>query len=162
MPILPLALMLLADVLPPRPMLVQVFRDPITDEVRAFATLREAGNRLVISCRAEDDAAPRVTFHSRRWLARGRILSGERPVTYRFDRQPPRRSFWDIDARHATLTNRRRVGNFLNGLYSADRLVIRTRDMEDRRIDAIFRLKETRPAVEQALAACGQASRAAD
>jgi hypothetical protein len=39
-------------------------------------------------------------------------------------------------------------------MMSAERLVIRARDIEDRRVDMTFRLADVRPAIEQALAAC--------
>ena len=149
-----LALTLIASEPPPRPATVEVVRDPITDEIRAYATVRDDGNRLVVSCAPADYQGARITFHSRRWLARGHFLSGDRPLIYRFDQQPPRRMLWDIDDRHGTLTRPVRVAAFLAGLQSARRLVIRTRDLENRRLDLVFRLNDVAPAVERAMAAC--------
>ncbi|HEV2866874.1 MAG TPA: hypothetical protein VGX37_10180 [Allosphingosinicella sp.] len=152
-----IALALNASELPVQPMTVEVVRDPITDGIRASATLREDGNRLVVSCQPHEYHGPRITFHSRRWLQRGYFFSGQRPVTFRFDNQRPARMFWEIDDRSATLDGDRRVAYFLNGLFVSERLVIRTRDVEKRRFDMIFHLRDVRPAVEQALRACSGA-----
>lgn len=149
-----IALALFAVEPPPRPMSVDVIQDPITDTVRAFAVVREGGDRLVVSCDPDRYDGPRVSFHARRWLARGNLFTGERPVIYRFDEAPPRRTMWDIEDRHGTLTGRSRVIGFLNDLVVAEKLVIRTRDIENHRYDLSFRLVDVRPAVEQALAAC--------
>jgi hypothetical protein len=149
-----LALTIMASEPPPRPMSVEVVRDAITDEVRASASVRDDGNRLVVSCEPGEYDGPRISVHSRRWLGRGHIFSGDRPVIYRFDSQPPRRMMWDIDGRWATLSRGVRVAAFLRDLQGAQRLVVRARDVENRRFDMIFRLKDVAPAVQQALAAC--------
>jgi len=149
-----MALTIMASEPPPRPMTVEVVRDPITDAVRADATLRDDGNRLVVSCDPAEYDGPRIRVHSRRWLGRGHLFSGHRPVIYRFDNQRPRRMLWDIEDRRATLSRGRRVAAFLNELQTAQRLVIRARDVENRRFDMIFRLKDVAPALGQALAAC--------
>jgi hypothetical protein len=145
----------LAAVDPPvRPMEVEVVRDAITDEVRAYAILRDGGNRLVVSCDPAKYDGAQVSFHGRRWLARGNALTGERPVVFRFDSLPPQRSMWDVEDRRGRLSSRRRATSFLGHLMSAEQVVIRARDIEDRPFDMVFRLQEVRPAVEQALAAC--------
>jgi hypothetical protein len=149
-----IALALAAVEPPPQPMEVEVVHDPITDLTRAYATLREAGSRLVVSCEPSQYSGPRISVHARRWLARGNLFTGERPIIYRFDNQRARRMMWDVDDRRALLTGQRRVRNFLAHLVQADRLVIRGRDIENNRYDLTFRLTEVRPAVEQALAAC--------
>jgi hypothetical protein len=138
-----IAMALLAAEPPVPPMRVEVVRDAITDEVKAFATLNEGGNRLVVSCAPERHDGARVSFHSRHWLARGNMLTGERPVTYRFDSLPPQRSMWDVEDRRGRLSGQRRVASFLSHMMS-----------EDRRVDMTFRLADVRPAIEQALAAC--------
>lgn len=148
-----MALTLMASDIPPQPMRAQVVRDRITDEVTAYAIAREDGNTLVVSCRAAE--RPRVSFHSRLWLARGNPLSGLRAVTYRFDDQAPRRMMWDIEDRRGMLESRRRVAFFLQGLANARQVVIRARDIEDRPFDMVFHLQNAGPAVEQALTACG-------
>ena len=151
-----MALALSAVLPPPRPMSVEVIRDPITDNIRAYATLREAGNRLVVSCEPSKYDGPRITFHGRHWLARGNLFTAERPVIYRFDDQPPRRMMWDVRDRRGRLSDRGHVRSFLAGLTTARKLVIRTRDIEQHRFDLTFRLSAVRPAVEQALGACAQ------
>ena len=140
---------------PPRPMSVEIVRDPITDHVRAYATVRDRRDRIVVSCDSAEWGRPRVTFHSERWLARGNVFTGYRPVIHRFDRRRPWRQMWRVENRHATLTGERRIASFLANLMAAERLAIRTRDIENHRLDLTFRLREVRPAVEQALAACG-------
>ena len=146
---------------PPQPMAVEVVRDAITDEIRAFATLREDGNRLVVSCEPSKYDGPRVTIHARRWLARASLFTGSHPgdrhVTYRFDDRPPRRTMWRVRDRHGMLEGHSRANPFLAELVSAERLVVRTRDVENHRYDLTFRLTGVQPAVDQALAACGQA-----
>ena len=150
------ALTLIASEPPPQPMTVEVVRDPITDVVRASAFVRDDGNRLVVACDPGEYDGPRVRVHSRRWFRRGHILTGHRPLIYRFDGGQPQRMMWDISGRRATLARGHRVAAFLRDLQTAQRLVIRGRDIENRRFDIIFRLKDVAPAVGQALAACGE------
>ncbi len=140
---------------PPKPMDVEVVRDPITDQVRAFAIMRDRRNRLVVSCDPARYEGARVTFHAERWLRRGNILGGYGPVITRFDDRPPQRLMWAIRDRHGRMSRRSHVEFFLAELLEADRLVIRTRDIEDHRLDLVIRLVGVRPAVERALAACG-------
>ncbi|MGZ8313313.1 MAG: hypothetical protein ACXWUP_09675 [Allosphingosinicella sp.] len=145
---------------PPLPMEVEVVRDAITDDIRAFAILRDRGNRLVVSCEPARYDGARVSFHAQRWLARGNLLTGDRPVIYRFDDMESRRMMWDVDDRHGVMTRDTRVDRFLDEMMVADELVIRTRDSENHLFDMNFRLLDVRPAVEQAMAAC--ADRAAE
>ncbi|HEX8641899.1 MAG TPA: hypothetical protein VF704_12205 [Allosphingosinicella sp.] len=152
------ALTLLAAQLPPQPMTVTVGRDLINDRVRYSATLLQGGNRLVVGCEPANDDGPYVVFHSRRWLARGHLLSGRRKLTYRFDNQAPRRMFWEIDDRRAELERDRRVDAFVRDIQTARRLVIRARDMEERRFDTVFDLRGAGPAVSQVLRSCAEAS----
>ena len=153
---LAMALSILATALPPQPMQVQVVRDRITDHVRAYATVRDDGNVLAVSCDTSDDDGARVSFHSRRYLAPGHfLLGGDRSVTYRFDNLPPRRMLWDVEDRRGLITDREKVADFLAGLANAQRLVIRARDIEHRRFDMVFHLRDAAPAVAAALAACG-------
>lgn len=151
-----MALALSAIEPPPRPMEVEVVRDPITDEIRAYATVREGGNRLVVSCAPADYDGPRITFHSRRWLARGNMFTGERRITYRFDDLPPVRWTWDVEHRRGRIGDDDKVNAFLRDLMTAERLVIRVRDIEYHVYDLTFRLVDVRPAVERALAACAE------
>ena len=152
-----MALTLMAVELAARPMDVEVVRDLITDEVRAYATIREGRDRLVVSCAPAEYDGARVAFHSHRWLARGNIFTGGRPVTYRFDNLPPRRMMWDVNDRRGLLTGNSRVAAFLSGLVGSERLVIRARDIENRRFDMVFRLVDVAPALRHALAACRSA-----
>ena len=149
-----MALALAAVDPPAHPASVEVIRDPVTDHVRAYATIRSRRDRLVVGCDSDDWAEPEVTFHADRWLARGNFFTGYRPITWRFDNRRSRRQMWHIEDRHATLTGRHRIGTFLAFLVASERLVVRTRDLERRRLDVIFRLSEVRPAVEQVMAAC--------
>ena len=152
-----MALALASAGLPAQPMQAQLIRDPITDQLRAYAVLREDGNTLVVSCRGGEPDDPLVSLHSRHWFKPGFFLSGDRAITYRFDDQPPRRSMWDINGRQAALTSDSRVAHFLQGLAGAERLVIRARDVENRRIDLYFQVRNAAPAIRQALAACAAA-----
>ena len=75
---------------------------------------------------------------------------------YRFDSLPPVRWMWDVEHRRGRIGDGDKVRAFLAGLISAERLVIRVRDIENNRHDMSFRLVDVRPAVEQALAACAE------
>ena len=149
-----MALALAATDPPALPMSVDVIRDPITDHVRAYATIHARRDRLVVSCDSDEGAAPQLTFHSDRWLARGNMFTGYRPLIHRFDGQRPRRQMWHIEHRHGTLTGERRIASFLAHLMASERLVIRSRDIENHRLDVTFHLIDVRPAVEQAMSAC--------
>ena len=149
-----MALALVAADPPAQPASVEVIRDPITDQVRAYATVRARRDRLVVSCDSTERAEPQIAFHADRWLARGNFFSGHRPITHRFDNRRPRRQMWDIKDRHATLTGRRRIASFLAFLVASEKLVIRTRDLERNRLDITLPLLEVRPAIEQVMSAC--------
>lgn len=144
------------DLPPPRPMAVEVSRDPITDQVRASANLYDSGQRLTLACDAAHFQGLRVSFTSSAWLSRGNIFTGERPLTYRFDDNEPRRHEWLIRDRSARLESRGEILSFVSALIGADRLVFRTRDVEEHRLDISFRIVGARPAVAQLLDACGE------
>jgi hypothetical protein len=157
-----LALALLAAEEPPappapRPMTVEVTRDPINDRVSATATLYDARNRLDIACDPGRYDGLRVSFTSIYWLARGNVLTGQRSVTYRFDDQRPRRLYWHVESRSARIgDSRNRARPFIREMVSAERVVLRTRDVEERPIDLTFRINGARPAIAQLLDACGE------
>jgi hypothetical protein len=139
----------------PQPMTVAVVRDAITDRLSATATLRANGERIEIRCRAPDWGEVSVEYHSRRWIARGNFLTGQQPVTYRFDDHAPVRRLWHVDERVAGFDNPSAVIAFVDGLLGARRLVLRTRDVENRTFDASFPIGETRPAITELLHTCG-------
>jgi len=139
----------------PQPMTVTVVRDPINDRLRATATLRANGERIEIRCRAPDWGDVSVEYHSRRWIARGNVLSGLRPITYRFDDHAPVRRLWYVRDRKASFDNRGRVIAFVGALMSARQLVLRTRDIENRSFDAVFPIGETQAAITELLHTCG-------
>ena len=149
-----IALALSAIEPPPQPMEVELVHDAINDHLRAYAIQRDHRNRLVVSCEPARYDGARVTFHSERWLGRGNVFTGERPVIYRFDQGPARRMMWDVNDRRGTLTSHQRVRTFLQSLVTAEKLVIRARDSEDHPFDITFRLMDVRPAVEQVLRTC--------
>jgi hypothetical protein len=139
----------------PEPMTVEVVRDPINDRLRATAILRANGERIEIRCRAPDWGEVSVQYHSRHWIARGNFLSGLQPVTYRFDDHAPVRRLWHVRDRTASFDERGRVIAFVGALMRAQRLVLRTRDIENRTFDAIFPIGETQSAVVELLHTCG-------
>jgi hypothetical protein len=139
----------------PAPMTVEVVRDAITDRLGATATLRANGERIEIRCRAPDWGDVSVQYHSRRWIARGNVLTGMQPVTYRFDDHAPVRRLWRVHDRVARFDDRGRVIAFVNALMGARRLVLRTRDIENRTFDAAFPIGETQPAIVLLLHTCG-------
>jgi len=140
---------------PPQPMTVEVVRDAINDRLRATAILRANGERIEIRCRAPDWGDVSVQYHSRRWIARGNVFSGLQPVTYRFDDHAPVRRLWHVRDRTASFDNRGRVLSFVGALMDSRRLVLRTRDIENRTFDAVFPIGETRPAIIELLHTCG-------
>ena len=140
----------------PRPMAVETVRDPITDDVRVQATLRDQDRRLTLVCDPHDFEFIRVTFTSNRWLVRGNFLTRERALIYRFDDAPPVRLIWIVKDREARLAGRRRVGEFLRQFIDADELVFSTRDVETNRILLRFRIVGAHQAVDQLLRQCGE------
>ena len=139
----------------PPSMTVEVVRDAITDQLRATATLRADGERLEIRCRAPDWGDVSVEYHSRRWIARGHFLSGQLPITWRFDDHAPNRRMWHVRDRVASFDDRGRVIAFIASLLGARRLVLRTRDIEHRQFDAVFPIGESQAAIVQLLHTCG-------
>jgi len=150
-----LALAALPPAPPAQPMEVEIARDPISDQLRATATLRGVGERIEIRCRAPDWGDVHVAYHSRRWLARGQFLTGQTQVTYRFDGQRPVRKLWHVRDRTASFDDRGRTIAFLRALMGARRLVIRTRDIENHRFDTVFSIGESSAAITQLLQTCG-------
>lgn len=139
----------------PAPLEVEIARDAITDRQRATATLRGDRERIVIHCEAPNWGDIHVRYHSRRWLARGNFLSGQNPITIRFDDQQPQRRLWHVRDRTANFDDRGRAIAFLRSLMSARRLVLRTRDVENRSFDSVFEIGETAPAIVALLQTCG-------
>ena len=137
-------------------MTLEVVRDTITDSVRASASLLDAGQRLTLTCDSADYGGMQVSFSSSRWVARGSFITRERPLVYRFDSERPRRHVWWVRDRGAFMRGQARVGRFLYGLITAERLVIRTRDVEDHPFDLSFRIIGAYPAVRELLEACGE------
>ena len=140
----------------PRAMTVENVRDPITDDLRVQATLRDQDRRLTLACDPHDFEFIRVTFTSNRWLIRGNLITRERPLIYRFDDLRPVRLIWIVKDREARLAGRHRVGEFLRSFIDADKLVFRTRDVESNRILLRFRIVGARAAVDQLLRQCGE------
>ena len=140
----------------PRPMSVGTVRDPITDDLRVQATLRDQDRRLTLACDPHDFEFIRVTFTSNRWLVRGNFITRERPLIYRFDDQRPVRLVWIVKDREARLAGRSRVSEVLRGFVQADELVFRTRDVESNRLLLRFRIVGAREAVDQLLRQCGE------
>ena len=140
----------------PRAMAVENVRDPITDDLRVQATLRDQDRRLTIACDPHDFEFIRITFTSNRWLVRGNLITRERPLIYRFDDGRPRRLIWLVKDREARLGGRRRVSDFLRAFIDADELVFQTRDVESNRILLRFRIVGAREAVDQLLRQCGE------
>jgi hypothetical protein len=140
---------------PAQPMTVDVVRDAINDRLRATAILRANGERIEIRCRAPDWGDVSVQYHSRHWIARGNVFTGQQPVTYRFDDHAPVRHLWRARDRSASFDGRGRVIAFVGALMNARRLVLRTRDIENRTFDAVFPIGETRSAIVELLHTCG-------
>jgi hypothetical protein len=139
----------------PEPMEIEIGRDPITDQLRATATLRGADGRMEIWCESPNWGDVRVELHSRRWLARGQIFTGQQPVTFRFDEGRPHRRLWHVRDRTASFDDKGRVASFLVSLMRSRRLVLRTRDIENHTFDTTFDYGDTSNAITQLLQTCG-------
>ncbi len=142
--------------LPPQPMFAEISRDPITDEVKAFAIQQDGLNRISVGCDPTRFDGLRVTVTSRQWLGRGEIVVGARGLTYRFDDAPARRMLWLINDRSARIVYRRNVRHFVRWLANSQRLVFRTRTIDEKRLDMAFRLTGVREPLDQVLTACGE------
>lgn len=137
-----------------RPMRVEVGRDPITDSLSAFAVASERGGSLAIGCDPDRYRGIRVSFRSKSWLASENLFTGNRRMTYRFDRQAPIRGRWDIDGDQATLRPLSHVPGFVASAAGATMLTIRSRDIEDRERDLAFSLIGARGAIVRMLELC--------
>jgi hypothetical protein len=140
----------------PQPMSVEVVRDPITDAVRASADLYDSGQKLTVACDPARYEGVRISFSTRHWMAGDSFFTGERPLIHRFDSQRPRRLVWIMRDRGARLSGRKRVTFFLAEMIAAERLVLRSRDVEDHVLDLTFRVAGAHPAIARLLEACGE------
>ena len=152
----PVPVRTVVDPPPPRPMTIEVTRDPITDQVRARASIYDAGQRLDVACDPARYEGVHVSFSTRHWMAGDSFFTGERPLIYRFDSARPQRFVWIMRDRGARLAGRGRVVYFLSGLIASEQLVFRSRDVEDRRLDLTFRILGAYPAISTLLEACGE------
>ncbi len=85
---------------------------------------------------------------------RGNTSVGARPMTFRFDSNRPQRLNWYIRDDTAILVGRRRVDSFMQWLSTSERLVIRTRDVEERPVDLTFRVAGAAEAIARVREAC--------
>ena len=138
----------------PRPMMVEIDRDPITDAVSAFAIARAHNGRLAIGCDPDRYRGMRVTFRSQSWLAAENFFSGVRKMTYRFDQDVPIRGRWDIKDDTAILRPWAQVPAFVSWVVISRQLTIRTKDIENRERDLVFSLEGGRPAIDKMLEVC--------
>lgn len=139
------------------PVSVEVTQDPITDRVGAFATIRTEEGRLAVGCDPTRFRGVRVQVQSRYWLAHENVVTGVRKFDYRFDATPPRRGRFRTSARTAWLRSREETDYFMSWMRRAERVVIRVRDVEGRRLDLGFPLAEMGPAIDEALRICAGA-----
>lgn len=140
----------------PRPMTVEVERDPVTDRVSAYAVARAQNGRLWIGCDPDRYRGLRVYVRGEGWVDSD-IIQGGRWVTHRFDGAEPRRLNWDTRRGAAYLRWGAEAGSFLDWMRASKRLVIRTRDVEKREMDLIFPLAGAQPALDEMLRACSPA-----
>jgi hypothetical protein len=138
----------------PRPMYVEVERDPITDAVSAFAVAGTQKGRLYIGCDPDRYRGIRVSFRSQAWLADEEAFARTRKMVYRFDEAVPVRGRWDIKDDRATLRPWSKVPGFLSWALVSRRLVIRSKDIEERERDLVFSLEGSRPAIDKMLEVC--------
>ncbi len=140
----------------PQPMFAEISRDPITDEIKAFAIVQDGMNRISVGCDPTRFDGLRVSLTARTWLGRGEPIVGARGLTYRFDDAPARRMLWNFSDRSARIFYRRNVRTFVRWLAYSDRLAFRTRTVDEHRLDIGFRLVNTREPLRQVLEACGE------
>ena len=146
----------LPPLMPPEPMFAEIWRDPITDEVKAFATQQDGLNRIAVGCDPTRFDGLRVTLTTRHWLGRGEIVVGARGLTHRFDDARPQRMLWLVRDRSARLVHRRNIRSFLRWMAVSETLAFRTRNFEEDRLDLSFRLTDVRGPLVRVLEACGE------
>lgn len=139
----------------PEPMFVEVEKDPITDQVSAFAVARAEDARLSVGCAPDEFKGVRVKLEGRAWFAGENRFTPRIWVKHRFDEMRPRRSRWTTENGAAYLRSRRGVQAFLGWLAAAERVVVRAEDVEGRELDFIFTLDGSRAAIRKMLRVCG-------
>ena len=137
------------------PMTAETVIDPITDQVRAVATLRQGDQRLEIGCAPDRVRRIWVQLISNRWFRSGNVFNHHITFTHRFDDARARRMMWRVDERSALLVGRNRVDPFIHQLLSSDRLIIRAPGPEARTYDIVFEIQGAREAIDNVLEACG-------
>ena len=140
----------------PRPMTVEVERDPISDRVSAYAVARAPNGRLWIGCDPDRYSGLRVFVRGEGWVDSD-IIRGGRGLTHRFDSGTPRRLTWDTRRGAAYLRWGAEVSSFLDWLRASRQLVVRARDVEKREMDMVFNLAGAPPALDEMLRACSPA-----
>jgi len=138
----------------PRPMVVEIAKDPITDAVSAFAIARAPDGRLSIGCDPDRYRGVQVSFRSESWLAEEKVLTKNRVMHYRFDDAVPVRGRWNIDDDTASLRPKSHIPAFLSWVAHSRQLTIRSKDIENRERDLVFSLADGGPAIDKMLQAC--------
>lgn len=133
---------------------LEISRDPLDDSVRAFVVFRAGRAQLSVGCNRDQFGGVRVGLTDNAWFT-GRTIVGQRPVRVRFDRHRAWSTRWDVDDGMLSLRGREPVTNFIGWMLLSERIAMRTTDVEDRRLDYVFDLRESRAAIEQMLTACG-------
>jgi hypothetical protein len=151
-----LALAAETPLLPVEPMFTEISRDPITDQVKAFAIVQDGLNRISVGCDPTRFDGIRVTLTSQHWLGRGEPFVGARGLTYRFDDAPARRMMWMVEDRSARIFYGRNVRSFVRWLATSQQLTFRTRTVDEHRLDISIRLVGTPGPLRQVLEACGE------
>jgi len=138
-----------------RPMVVEIERDPITDTVSAFAVARSSDGRLGIGCDPDRYPGVRVSLRSQAWFhGRPRLTWRHATMTYRFDRAPAEHGRWEVKEDAAILRPPAQIFHFVNSAAAANRLTIRTRDIENREKDLTFSMQGGASAIKQMLQVC--------
>lgn len=135
-------------------------RDAITDKTRAGMSLRNGETAIIVKC---DEAGPGklyVHFVASEFLGetipsrydRGR----HRDLIHRFDDRPAVTGRWIYGDSDAILVDRGPVGQFLDGLHSAERLVLRATTYRGREVTEIFTIRpeDTAIALRQVYEGC--------
>jgi hypothetical protein len=142
-----------------RPMVLEIKRDPITDAMSAFATARSSDGRLSIGCDPDRYRGVRVAVRSQGWFASKKILKTTHIMPFRFDRRTAVEGNWRVKDNTATLRPTEQVVSFITAATAANRVTIRTRDIENREKDLTFSVLGGGPAIRRVLQICNAASR---
>lgn len=126
---------------------VEVQKDPITDTVKAIASLPGEAGSLIIKCDAPGPGSLYVRFVSNGYL--GGYAGGQRfdALTYRVDEDVPVTSEWVYYKSIVTAVHEERRAALIQRLKTAKRFSLRATTFENEVVNASFELSSVAQAI---------------